>query len=38
MKYKTASPGLKGNFGIGIFRDDGVYCYGTNIEIEQDDK
>lgn len=38
MKYKTSSPGLKGNFGIGIFRDDGVYCYGTNIEIEQDNK
>ena len=38
MKYKTATPGLRGNFGIGIFRDDGVYCYGTNIEIEHDDK
>ena len=38
MKYKTATPGLRGNFGIGIFRDDGVYCYGTNVEIEQDNK
>ena len=28
----------KANFGIGIFRDDGVHCYGTNIEIEQGEK
>ena len=25
-----------GNFGIGIYRDDGLYCYGTNADIEFD--
>lgn len=25
---------LKGNFGYGIFREDGLHCYGTNIVIE----
>lgn len=38
MKYKTIKAGKKGNFGIGIFRDDDVHCYGTNVEIETNDK
>ncbi len=33
MIYKCDMNNLKGNFGIGIFRDDGVHCYGTNILI-----
>ncbi|MDE5769622.1 MAG: ABC transporter ATP-binding protein [Oscillospiraceae bacterium] len=28
---------LKGNFGYGIFREDGLHCYGTNIVIETGD-
>lgn len=36
MKYKSIKPNLEGNFGISIFRDDGVHCYGTNISIEYD--
>lgn len=36
MSYKGNKDGLEGNFGIGIFRDDGVHCYGTNILIEHD--
>lgn len=28
---------LKGNFGYGIFREDGLHCYGTNILIESGD-
>ena len=34
MKYKSNQVGLEGNFGVGINRDDGVYCYGTNTIIE----
>lgn len=34
MSYKCLSNDVKGNFGIGIFRDDGVHCYGTNVMIE----
>lgn len=34
IEYKTNEEGLEGNFGIGVFRDDGVYCYGTNADIE----
>ena len=34
MKYKSQELGLEGNFGVGINRDDGVYCYGTNTIIE----
>lgn len=38
MDYKSSALGKEGNFGIGIFRDDGIYCYGTNIEIEKNQK
>lgn len=34
MKYHSKIVGLQGNFGVGINRDDGVYCYGTNTIIE----
>lgn len=34
MHYLCKNDGMNGNFGIGIFRDDGVHCYGTNIVIE----
>lgn len=34
--YKNKEDDLKGNFGIGIYRDDGLYCYGTNADIEFD--
>lgn len=34
MSYKSYIPGQDGNFGIGIFREDGVHCYGTNVDIE----
>lgn len=36
MLYKSQQYNLQGNFGIGIFRDDGVHCYGTNVLIEND--
>lgn len=36
LKYKSIKPGILGNFGYGIFRDDGVHTYGTNIQIEYD--
>lgn len=36
MDYKSEEEGLSGNFGIGIFRDDGVHVYGTNTLIEHD--
>lgn len=36
MIYQSNMNNLKGNFGIGIFRDDGVHCYGTNVIIEYD--
>ena len=36
MDYKSDEQGLSGNFGIGIFRDDGVHAYGTNTLIEHD--
>lgn len=36
MTYKCSSKDVKGNFGIGIFRDDGVHCYGTNVLLESD--
>lgn len=38
MEYCSHIPGAKGNFGIGIFRDDGTHCYGTNIDIEHGEK
>ena len=34
MEYECEQPGILGNFGVGINRDDGVYCYGTNTFIE----
>lgn len=34
--YKNHIEDLEGNFGIGIYRDDGLYCYGTNVDIEFD--
>lgn len=34
MEYVSQEAGLMGNFGVGISRDDGVYCYGTNTIIE----
>ena len=38
MNYRAHKKNLKGNFGIGIFREDGVHCYGTNIYIESGEK
>lgn len=35
MKYKVKQKVEDAVFGIGIFRDDGVQCYGTNTRIEQ---
>jgi len=35
MKYKVEFPVLDAVFGIGIFRSDGLQCYGTNTRIEQ---
>lgn len=34
LQYKSNKENLKGNFGYGIFREDGLHCYGTNILIE----
>ena len=34
MRYKKQHGVSEGNFGIGIFRDDGVHVYGTNTLIE----
>lgn len=36
MEYAAHVVGLEANFGIGIFRDDGVHVYGTNTVIEHD--
>lgn len=36
MNYKRNGEDLKGNFGIAIYRDDGVHIYGTNTDIEHD--
>lgn len=36
MDYKRNGEYLKGNFGIAIYRDDGVHVYGTNTDIEHD--
>lgn len=35
MRYKVKHKVEDAVFGIGIFRDDGVQCYGTNTRIEQ---
>ena len=37
MDYKARKQGLRGNFGFGIFREDSLHCYGTNVSIESDD-
>ena len=34
LEYQTSESGLSGNFGYGIFREDGLHCYGTNLLIE----
>ncbi|QHQ61059.1 ATP-binding cassette domain-containing protein [Anaerocolumna sedimenticola] len=34
--YKRNKDNIQGNFGVGINRDDGVYCYGTSTLIEND--
>lgn len=34
LKYESGKKGLKGNFGYGIFREDSLHCYGTNVSIE----
>ena len=36
MRYKGKVTGLDANFGIAIYRDDGVHVYGTNTLIEHD--
>lgn len=36
MDYKRNGDFLQGNFGIAIYRDDGVHIYGTNTDIEHD--
>ena len=38
MKYKVQKDVIDAVFGIGIFRSDGLQCYGTNTRIEQFDK
>ncbi|MBR1554894.1 MAG: ABC transporter ATP-binding protein, partial [Oscillospiraceae bacterium] len=37
LEYESFQPDLKGNFGYGIFREDSLHCYGTNILIETGD-
>ena len=36
MDYFCNKQGMEVNFGIGIFRDDGIHAYGTNTLIEHD--
>lgn len=36
LAYRSKKSNLEGNFGFGIFREDGVHCYGTNVDIECD--
>ena len=38
MKYRVKSKIEDAVFGIGIFRSDGLQCYGTNTRIEQFDR
>ena len=38
MAYKVKQKVEDAVFGIGIFRDDGLQCYGTNTRIEQFDR
>ena len=34
MSYRSIRNGLRGTFSVEIFKDDGVYCFGTNTFIE----
>lgn len=34
LQYESYKMGLKGNFGYGVFREDSLHCYGTNVSIE----
>lgn len=34
IEYQCNSQGIEGTFGLGIYKDDGIYCYGTNTDIE----
>ena len=34
IEYRCASQITEGTFGIGIYKEDGLYCYGTNTDIE----
>ena len=36
IAYTAREEGLEGNFGYGIFREDSVHCYGTNVDIDCD--
>lgn len=36
ISYLAQEEGLEGNFGYGIFREDSVHCYGTNVDIDCD--
>lgn len=36
IAYAAKEAGLEGNFGYGIFREDSVHCYGTNVDIDCD--
>ena len=36
IAYAAQQEGLEGNFGYGIFREDSVHCYGTNVDIDCD--
>lgn len=35
IAYRVHRPVADPVFGIGIYRDDGVWCYGTNTDVEQ---
>ncbi|MBQ8246330.1 MAG: ABC transporter ATP-binding protein [Lachnospiraceae bacterium] len=35
VKYEVKKPIKEANFGVGIFRTDGVHCYGTNTQIDK---
>jgi ABC-type polysaccharide/polyol phosphate transport system ATPase subunit len=34
MEYRARQPIAEAVFGIGLFRDDGTHCYGTNTHLE----
>lgn len=35
MGYECLEKGQKANFGIAIYRNDGLHCFGTHLEIEK---